>query len=360
MTQDQHSSDGSLREDQARLIFEEGFSFSGYERDALFIREGSRYLDVSGASGIDSLSDGRASVMADFDNDGDLDVFLTTLQGDGHLLFRNNVGQDANYLRVVLDDVPGRARDAFGAVVRVRSGGQTITKIKTGGMGYLSQHDPRLIVGLGRTKQVQEIEVTWPDGTVERVAGPFAAGSTVRLRRSGTPAVTRDRPTRLPDPLTRWETTARLLKLTIGQPMPEIPLRTGDGEVTSLRRLQRPGRALLVNLWATWCTPCRAEMPELQSLLPRLAEAGIDLVGVSVDTNAAVDLAGFAKRVGATYPVFFGGEAAVSSLYATDEVVVPVTVHVDEGGLVSDILPGWSETTRERFLRLASSRPHQP
>ncbi|MFB3095508.1 MAG: FG-GAP repeat domain-containing protein, partial [Candidatus Acidiferrales bacterium] len=64
--------------DQFRLIFEEGFSFSGYERDLLSLNlGGKKFLDISGISGIDSVTDGRGSVFADFDNDGDLDVFRT-------------------------------------------------------------------------------------------------------------------------------------------------------------------------------------------------------------------------------------------------------------------------------------------
>ena len=113
---------GTLRNDQNRLIFKKGFSFSGYERDALFMNMGGKkFMDVSGISGIDSITDGRAAVFADFDNDGDEDVFLTTIQGPGHLLFRNNVGQDNHWLRVILEGGKETGRDAYGSVVRVKT-----------------------------------------------------------------------------------------------------------------------------------------------------------------------------------------------------------------------------------------------
>jgi peroxiredoxin len=357
VTHDTASEKGSLREDQARLMFGEGFSFSGYERDALFLGDGSKFLDISGVSGIDSLSDGRAAVMADFDNDGDLDVFLTTLQGEAHLLFRNNVGQDAHFLRVMLEGASGTARDAFGAVVRIRLGDRTLTKIKAGGMGFMSQHDPRLLFGLASEPRVGDIEVTWPGGRVERFPGPFTAGTAVRLRQGeGSAAVVETRRTRLADPMSRTEVLASRLKVAVGQPMPDLAVRATDGATTTLSALRRPGRAMLVNIWATWCAPCRVEMHELQALLPQFTAAGIDLIGVSVDTDPKADLAAFARKTGATYPLFAGGVPAIEALYATDDLFVPMSVVVDESGVVSDLLPGWSETTRQRFATLAGTR----
>ena len=67
---------GALRADQNQLMFGEGFSFSGYERDPLYLNTGARkFIDISGVSGIDSITDGRAGVFADFDNDGWEDIY---------------------------------------------------------------------------------------------------------------------------------------------------------------------------------------------------------------------------------------------------------------------------------------------
>jgi hypothetical protein len=57
----------------------------------------------------------------------------------------------------------------------------TLTKTKSSGSGYISQHAPRLLFGLGPDAQAAGIEVTWPNGAVESFAGPFASGTTVRL-----------------------------------------------------------------------------------------------------------------------------------------------------------------------------------
>src|SRR5215467_3100329 len=101
---------------------------------------GKKFMDISGVSGIDSITDGRAAVFADFDNDGDEDVFLTTI-----LLFRNNVGQDSHWLRILLEGGKETGRDAYGSVVRVKTSAGTLTKVKAGGSGFLSQNDPRLL-----------------------------------------------------------------------------------------------------------------------------------------------------------------------------------------------------------------------
>ena len=80
-------------------IFKEGMSFSGYERDYLGMSDrGERLIDISGVSGLDSIGDGRGAAFADFDNDGDTDIVLVSLQRDGHELFRNNVGSDRGFV----------------------------------------------------------------------------------------------------------------------------------------------------------------------------------------------------------------------------------------------------------------------
>lgn len=354
-TNDPKEQQGGLRLDQSQLIFEQGFSFSGYERDLLCLNLGNkRFLDISGVSGLDSLTDGRAAVFADFDNDGDLDVFMTTIQGAAHLLFRNNVGQANNSLRILLQGGPRSGREAFGAVVRVRTSAGILTKIKAGGSGFVSQHDPRLLFGLGTDAGAEWIEVTWPHGTVERFEVDARAGSAWRLR-EGTgraEAVALER-ANLPDPLTRAETLARALKMAVGEPMPDLTVKTLDGSVTSLRAQLPRGRGVLLNLWATWCLPCAREMPELEELRPRLSARGIELIGLNVDTDPRAKIGEFLTETGVQYPIYVGGVAAIEGLYATEELLVPLSIILDEKGIVVELIPGWSDETRRRFLALA-------
>jgi hypothetical protein len=102
--QQEQAGSEQYHEDHMGAIFKKGFSFSGYERDLLALNlGGGEFLNISGVSGIDSISDGRGSVFADLDNDGDLDVLLTTAQGEAHYLYRNNVGSRSSYLRVTLE-----------------------------------------------------------------------------------------------------------------------------------------------------------------------------------------------------------------------------------------------------------------
>jgi len=348
---------GTLRNDQNRLIFKKGFSFSGYERDALFMnREGKKFMDISGVSGIDSISDGRAALFADFDNDGDEDVFLTTIQGPGHLLFRNNVGQDNHWLRIILEGGKETGRDAYGSVVRVKTTAGTLTKVKAGGSGFLAQNDPRLLFGLGQDPAAQSIEVTWSNGRVEGFSADARAGNTLRLRYgAGRGEKVELSQSRLPDPLTKAESLARGLKFKVGERLPAIEVHSVSGEVANLRDIVRPGRRTIVNLWATWCIPCVKEMPELNRLHAAFAQNGVDLLGLNVDTDPDAHIREFLQKVPVDYPIYKGGVAAIEQLFATDEVTVPLSVVVDQNGKVEQLISGWSSETKQKFEALTGS-----
>ena len=359
MTQANEKDKGVLRTDQNQLMFGQGFSFSGYERDPLYLNLGTKkFTDISGVSGIDSITDGRAGVFADFDNDGDLDVFSTVIQGQAHLLFRNNVGQDSNYLRIELEgDGKTVSHDAFGGVVRVKTSAGTLTKIKSGGSGFISQHDPRLLFGLGKDTRAESIEVTWPNGKVEKFTGDAAANSTVLLiEGTGKIEAVALGKAKLHDPLTKAEIFARSLKIKIGQPLPDFGVKTIGGVRGSLKKQLKAGRQTLINVWATWCIPCATEMPELQKMQPRLAARGIDLIGLNVDVepNAKIKNYLLQKRIG--YRNFAGGVTAIEQIYATDELSVPLSILVDEKGIVRDLIPGWSAETRRKFSVLVAEK----
>ena len=356
MTQSNEGKDekGALRGDQSGLMFGQGFSFSGYERDPLYLNLGNKkFMDISGVSGIDSITDGRAGVFADFDNDGDLDVFSTTIQNQSHLLFRNNVGSSGNYLRVVLEGGVENSIDAFGSIVRAKTSAGILTKIKSGGSGFISQNDPRLLFGLGKDSRAEWLEVTWANGKVERFSGEFLAGSTVKLKEgSGRVDQINLIAANLPDPLTKAEVIAQSLKISLGKPLPDIKIRSMNGIAGSIKRQMKPGRQTLINIWATWCVPCASEMPELEAMRKELAGVGIDVLGLNVDVEKNVNVSRYVGQKRLTYPIVLGGISAIEQIYATDELTVPLTILVDEKGIVRDLISGWSVETQRKFRTL--------
>lgn len=323
---------------------EKGFSFSGYERDPLFLNlGGKKVLDISGVSGVDSISDGRAGVFADFDNDGDTDIFMNTIQGDAHILFRNNVGAAAGWVRVSLEGNAKIGPAAWGAQVRVKTPVGVQTKLKSCGEGFLSQHDPRLLFGLPQDGAAEWIEVCWPGGAVDRFTGPFKAGSEVLLRPAAKEAqIISSKRTCLADPPSASDHALRRLKLRQGAQVPDLAISDSAGKATTLRAGLRPGRKMLLNLWATWCTNCAVEMPLLSKMAPALTAKGIDLCGLSLDTTAGVDIAAWAQTKQVTYPLFLGGTNAAAALYASPQITVPVTILIDANGIVLQAWNGWS------------------
>ena len=352
------------RDNHMDAIFKEGLSFSGFERDWVGLNLGAaggepiRYLDISGISGADSISDGRGAAFADFDNDGDTDIFLVALQGNAHHLFRNNVGQDANFVRIALQGTASGS-DAFGTTVRVKTSAGILTKVKSGGAGFLAQHDPRLLFGLGSDNAAEWIEIRWPNGATQRIDN-VPAGSSMRAIEGSGAATSTEAPIdesrfSLVDPLPPEDALFAILTIDRATPMPDLELERLAGEPTTLHAITTPGRRTLLNIWATWCIPCRTEMPELELLAPRLAAAGIDLVGLSIDTEQSRHRVGpFLDSLGISYPSYFAAIDGVAALYQSDGISVPLSILLDEDGRPSRVFSGWSARTEAALEELAT------
>lgn len=337
-----------------RLIFKDGFSFSGFERNTLFLNEkGQRFVDISGISGVDSISDGRAAVVADFDNDGDSDLFVTNIQGEGHQLFRNNLGNRHNFLRVTLE---GResGRDAFGTIVRLKTSLGTQTRIKSGGSGFLAQSDSRPLFGLGTQDEIHWLEVVWPSGLVQRYPGPEVNSSVKLVEGYSVLERLKEKRGRLPDSVGRGEAHWMKLGLKHGDPLPRLelgPLVSASTKQPGLQTL-RPDRPYLINFWATYCGPCIEEMPELQRLSSKLSEAGFQLIGVSLDDQDFGRVKKFGERLGVTYPLFRTNPATIQRVFRSGEIFIPLSLVVDAGGRVVDVLAGWNAETERKIRKL--------
>lgn len=336
------------------MIFKEGFSFSGYERNGLFLnRKGSRFKDISGVSGVDSILDGRSGVMADFDNDGDLDIFLTTIQKEGHLFYRNNVGQDNASIRLTLQGTKS-GRDAFGTVIRVKTPAGIQTRIKSGGNGFMAHHDSRIIIGLGSDKSAEWVEILWPSGLKEKY-NQVQAGSSLKIIEG----VKEDLETlnqsyirfSLPEPLTEEESNWSMLALEKGSTLPALKVRrlNENGTATPME-LELDGPAY-INFWATFCGPCRKEMPELARLYPEFQKQGIKLIGLSLDPGPDGVLS-FTKRLGINYPVYLVDKETLAEIFKSPLFPIPLSLLTDDSGRLEKILLGWNQATEKEITAL--------
>ena len=127
------------------------------------------FCDASGQAGPTLIDPrvGRGLATLDFDNDGNLDFVVENLDGQPELL-RNPGIKGAHWISFELAGVTGN-RLALGARVTVRAGGMVqMDEVRSGG-SYLSQSDLRVHFGLGAAAKVDEVEVRWPTGRVERL-----------------------------------------------------------------------------------------------------------------------------------------------------------------------------------------------
>jgi len=120
---------------------------------------------------------------------------------------------------------------------------------------------------------------------------------------------------------------------------------------------QWQGKTLVVNFWATWCPPCREEMPAFSRLQVRYAAKGVQFVGIALDSAESVEA--FAERQAISYPLLIGGSQAVdlAQQFGNTTLSLPYTVLISPAKELSLVRLGpLSEAELERFLARATSR----
>ena len=243
-------------------------------------------------------------------------------------------------------------------MVRLRGDAGIQVKLKSGGSGYMSQSDQRMLFGMGEATVATEVEVVWPDGQTQTL-GDIEVNQTIRVTQGHSGYETIDLQTILPGRSTdpRRAGTGKPWASAAASASPPLQINDPAGQSRPISELMKPGRKLLVNLWATWCVPCSKEIPELQRLSGQLRQQGVDLVGVSVDSPETVDqVAAYVAARDMTYPVFTLGVEGLDLLYPQGELTVPMTVLLDDRGQVLRVFRGWSHRTESEVLALTKQK----
>jgi peroxiredoxin len=113
-----------------------------------------------------------------------------------------------------------------------------------------------------------------------------------------------------------------------------IPSLTGR----PLRLSDFKGKVVFLNFWATWCPPCKEEMPSMERLYRRYSDRGFAIVAVSIDSGGAPPVAAFVKRFGLTFPVGLDSKMTVANQYTVR--ALPSTFLIDRSGTIAAFAMG--------------------
>ncbi len=140
--------------------------------------------------------------------------------------------------------------------------------------------------------------------------------------------------------------TAPLTQASVSpaQAAPDFTLRNLAGG--NVRLAEQRGQVVLLNFWATWCGPCRVELPHLERLHTKYRSAGFVLLGVNVDDQAGPGQQ-MAQRMGLSFPVLHDADKAVTRRY--DVGAMPGTVLIDRDGTVRHLHRGYREGMEQQY-----------
>jgi len=124
-------------------------------------------------------------------------------------------------------------------------------------------------------------------------------------------------------------------------PAPPWALKDPDGKPVSLSQFK--GKVVVLDFWATWCTPCKAEIPGYIELQKKYAAEGLVFVGVSVDQDGEQIVKKFIKDYGINYTIVLAGDSDIQSAYG-DVSMIPTTFIIDRQGQIRDKKVGKEET----------------
>ena len=117
---------------------------------------------------------------------------------------------------------------------------------------------------------------------------------------------------------------------------PQFKLRDLNGRTVRLSDYK--GKVVLINFWATWCPPCRAEMPDLVQLQREHAKRGLQIIGITYPPERRDRVRRFARRLKVNYPIILGTREFKARF--SSEETLPLTVVINRDGAISDIISG--------------------
>ena len=128
------------------------------------------------------------------------------------------------------------------------------------------------------------------------------------------------------------------------EPAPDFTLQSSTGE--NVRLAEQRGKVVMLNFWASWCGPCRQEMPLLDAMHKRYGPAGFQLYGVNVEEDNT-DAKKMIKEMGVSLPVLYDPESKASTLYKVD--AMPTTVMIDKKGQIRYVNRGYKPGDENKY-----------
>jgi peroxiredoxin len=151
-------------------------------------------------------------------------------------------------------------------------------------------------------------------------------------------------------------------RVEVGARAPDIDVvNLATGDTVDLRD-QYKGKVTLLNIWATWCVPCRQEMPSMQKAYARLKDEGFAIAAVSIDEGGPEDVLAFTREFGLTFDILHDRSGRISTLYQTTGV--PESFLLDKDGVIIKRVIGahdWSSPANIALIeRLLGKVPPAP
>ena len=139
--------------------------------------------------------------------------------------------------------------------------------------------------------------------------------------------------------------------VAIGAPAPAFSARTVDGKAQPRTLADYKGHVVILNVWDTWCDPCKAEMPTLERLYQMFGSDGLKVVAVSIDETASDDsVARYARNMGLTFDILHDPQYRIESAYQV--VGYPSSYVIDRNGVVRKIWLGAADWTSQGNVAL--------
>jgi peroxiredoxin len=153
-----------------------------------------------------------------------------------------------------------------------------------------------------------------------------------------------------PAPPVRTQTSERHA-VRVGDEAPNFRLRDLDGNMTSLSQFR--GQVVLLNFWATWCGPCRVEMPAMERLFRTFSRREFQILAISTDPQGAAVTRPFQQKTGLTFPILHDTDMRIGLIYGARSL--PMTLMVDRQGVVRQKIFGardWDSPEARELIQL--------